>query len=70
MDNSTHNRDLIGELLVRAGMLMEDESGEMIRQLPTERGQLIGRVDRLAQVAADLGSLAAAAQALLRMRND
>ncbi len=42
----------------------------MIRQAPTERGQLLARVGHLAQVAADLGSFAAAAQALLRMRND
>jgi hypothetical protein len=59
-------RDLIGGLLVQAGTLMEDESVDLVSRLPDDRVALDQRVARLAQVSADLGALAAAAEALCR----
>ena len=70
MDHDEAATRLIGDLLVRAGMLMEDESGEMIRQMPAEHDQISARIARLARVAADLASLASAAGTLLRLHED
>ena len=56
----------IGDLLVRAGALMEDESVALVSRLPAEPALLGERIVRLEQVASDLSALAAAAQALKR----
>ena len=70
MDDKQLGGRLIGDLLVEAGMLMEDECGEMIRQLPGDLDEASARITRLAQVAADLTSLASAAGTLLRLHRD
>jgi hypothetical protein len=65
-DSEVEIRDLIGGLLVQAGTLMEDESVDLVRWLPDDRVVLEQRMVRLAQVSADLGAFAAAAEALCR----
>ena len=63
-------RNLIGALLVHAGAIMEDESVDLVSRLPDDRAALGRRIARLAQVSADLASLAAAAEALCRKSAD
>lgn len=63
---------LASALLVRAGCLMEDEcpalvSGHGSGQPHTE---ITAKIERLAQVAADLAALAAAAGAIMRSERD
>lgn len=70
VDADEHSRRLIGDLLVWAGVLMEDNCREMISQLPAEHDQVSARIGRLAQLAADLACLAAAASTLLRRHAD
>ena len=60
---------IIGDLLVRAGALMEDESVPLIMRLPMDRLQVKARIDRLSQIAADLSALANAAEVLVRASN-
>ena len=63
-------RDLIGGLLVQAGTLMEHESVDLVSRLPDDCVALERRIARLAQVSADLGALAAAAEALCHKSAD
>lgn len=63
MEESTQ---LIGQLLVRAGMLMEDQSPTFVLKLPSELELIAERIGRLAQVATDLANMASAAGSLLR----
>jgi hypothetical protein len=59
-------RGLIGGLLVQAGTLMGDESVDLVSRLPDDRVALEQRIARLAEISADLGAFAAAAEALRR----
>jgi hypothetical protein len=65
-DSEDEFRYVIGGLLVQAGTLMEDESVDLVSRLPDDRVALQRRIDRLAQVSADLAAFAAAAGALIR----
>ena len=70
MDEEAHANRLIGDLLVCSGALMEDESVALIRRLPPDPAELKAILDRFQRVAADLNSLAAAATAVWRLRNE
>jgi hypothetical protein len=70
MDEEAHSNRLIGDLLVYGGMLMEDESVVLIRRLPHDAAEVKARLDRFQRVAADLNSLATAATAVWRLRNE
>jgi hypothetical protein len=69
-DSEHEIRDLVGGLLVQAGTLMEDESVDLVSRLPGDPVALEQRIARLAQVSADLGALAAAAEARCRKSAD
>jgi hypothetical protein len=49
---------------------MEDESVVLIRRLPHDAAEVKARLDRFQRVAADLNSLATAATAVWRLRNE
>ena len=60
--------DLIAQLCLEAGRVMEDASVELALTLPANRRRRTARLDRLSQAAADIVALAGAAQALHRPR--
>lgn len=66
VEDEAHINRMIGDLLVHAGAMMEDECVTLIRRLPSDRRQVIARIDRLKQVTADLSALADAARVLVR----
>ena len=70
MEDEAHINRIIGDLLVCAGTLMEDECAPLIMRLPADRMQVTARIDRLKQVAADLSALADAADVLVRASNE
>ena len=70
VEDEAHINRMIGDLLVRAGELMEDECVPLIMRLPADRLQMTARIDRLRQVAADLSALANAADVLVRASNE
>jgi len=70
VEDEAHIDRIIGDLLVRAGQLMEDECVPLIMRLPADRLQMTARIDRLRQVAADLSALANAADVLVRASNE
>lgn len=56
-------------LLLEAGRIMEDASVDLALALPVEPQLLHNRIANLAAAAAEISSLAAAAQTLLRLRD-
>lgn len=59
------NIELIGQLLVRAGMIMEDRTGEFISRLPADKPVVAGRIELLRKTGEQLVALAAAAATIL-----
>ena len=57
--------ELIGELLVRAGMIMEDRTGEFISRLPADEPLVAVRIESLRKTGGQLVALAAAAATIL-----
>ena len=66
VEDEAHINRMIGDLLVHAGAMMEDECVTLITRLPVDRRQVIARIERLKQVATDLSALADAANVLVR----
>lgn len=63
---SPHNRELIQDLCLAAGRIMEDVSAEMPLTLPDDHTSIAERVELLHRAAEDMVALASAAKALLR----
>lgn len=57
--------ELIGLLLVRAGMIMEDRTGEFISRLPADKPVIADRTELLRKTGEQLVALATAAAAIL-----
>jgi hypothetical protein len=57
--------EVIGELLVRGGMLLEDRSPEFISRLPPDERAVAARIELLRKTGAELLALAAAAACIL-----
>jgi hypothetical protein len=57
--------ELIGQLLVRAGMIMEDRTGEFIIRVPPHRPAIVARIELLKKTGGQLVALAAAVAAIL-----
>jgi len=62
--------ELIAELCMRAGALMEDRSADLVSAVPPDLAVVERRIARLAQAGEDLLTLAAAARTLLRLSGD
>ena len=62
--------ELIAELCMRAGALMEDRSADLVSAVPPDLAVVERRIARLAQAGEDLLTLAAAARTLLRLSVD
>jgi hypothetical protein len=60
-------RNLVGQLCVRAGMLMEDRSPELITSLSAEELTIVARLNTMEQAGLDLIALARAGRALVRI---
>jgi hypothetical protein len=58
--------ELIGQLLLRAGVLMEDLSPELISRLQPSDQVITHRIELVTATGHDLHTLAAAAQTILR----
>lgn len=57
--------ELIGLLLVRAGMIMEDRTGEFISRLPADKPVIATRIELLRKTGEQLVALATAAATIL-----
>lgn len=57
--------ELIGQLLVRAGMIMEDRTGEFVSHLPDDQEIVANRIELLRKTGDQLVALAAAAATIL-----
>jgi hypothetical protein len=62
--------DLITQLCLEAGRIMEDTSVELALVLPKNRDDRADRLERVHRAAVDIAALAAAAQALHRRYDD
>jgi len=62
MDQTT--AELIAELCMRAGALMEDRSADLVSAVPSDVAVVERRIARLVQTGEDLAALAAAARIL------
>ena len=60
-----HDVELIGQLLVRAGMVMEDRTGEFISRLPADKPVVGARIELLMKTGEQLVALATAAATIL-----
>lgn len=58
--------EIIGQLLLRAGIIMEDRSPELITRLEPREDLIMERVEVVKNTGRDLLALAAAAQTILR----
>jgi hypothetical protein len=65
-DRSAHLEDLIQQLCLEAGRLMEDSSVEAAHAAPALPIEINARLARLRQAAEDIAALAAAAEVLNR----
>lgn len=68
MDEDT--KTLIGQLCVRAGMIMEDHAPNLIIALPDDRAMLEDQLIRTGQAGRDIASLLEASRVLLRNLDD
>ena len=57
--------ELIGLLLVRAGMIIEDRTGEFISRLPADKPVIAARIELLRKTGQQLVALATAAATVL-----
>ena len=57
--------ELIGQLILRAGMIMEDRAGEFISRLPADKSVIAARIELLRKTGEQLVALAAAAATIL-----
>lgn len=62
--------DLIGRLTVHSGMLMEDQSSEMLMRLPADPPAISARLDRLERTGKDLVAFATASKVLVRIATE
>ena len=67
MEEEEDLRRTLGDLLMRAGAVMGDESVVFVSRLPHEAVLIEEQIARLAQVGADLSAVAAAAHVLHRL---
>ena len=63
-EEQEHARELVGELLVRAGMLMEDISVAVVSRLPQAAAEYRARVRAIAMGGIAVGALTLAAWCL------
>ena len=70
MDDTEHQWDLIQQLLLEAGRVMEDGSPVLARHLPHDRRAISSRIDQLARDGPCIVALASAAAALLAQSRD
>lgn len=59
--------EIIGQLLLRAGVIMEDISPELITRLDPSEQSIVERVEAVTTTGRDLLALAAAAETILRI---
>ena len=59
------DNELVGQLIVRAGMIMEDRSEEFISRLPAEERVVAARIELLRKTGEQLVALATAAATIL-----
>ncbi|NTZ42562.1 hypothetical protein G7A66_05580 [Altererythrobacter sp. SALINAS58] len=64
MEDDLHRRELIQQLLLEAGRIMEDGSPDLALAAPDDRQALLSRIDQLTRDGRAIVALAAAAAAL------